>query len=159
MISEEGESNGKKRRRTCGDKKRKKDATVKTTLSRRVATTGKCLVPSLFRSHHQFGFREKHATTKQIHRLINQITIILENKKYCTCLFLDTEEAFDKVWDEGLLKTIKQHFPKQIFLLLKSYLNNRTYYVKVKDSLPNISEYVSVYHKEAYLVRFFVQTL
>lgn len=46
---------------------------------------------------HQFGFREKHATIEQVHRLYNQITTAMENKKYCTCLFLDVKKAFDKV--------------------------------------------------------------
>ncbi|XP_046828832.1 uncharacterized protein LOC124428615 [Vespa crabro] len=86
------------------------------------------------RQDHQFGYREKHATTEQVHRLINQITPATENKKYCASLFLDVGKAFDKVWHECLLKTIRQYLQVPIYLLLKSYLNNRTYYVKVKDS-------------------------
>lgn len=33
---------------------------------------------------HQFGFREKHSTIEQIHRVVNVINKVLENKKYCS---------------------------------------------------------------------------
>jgi hypothetical protein len=52
---------------------------------------------------YQFGFRNKHATIEQIHRLVNEIITTLENKQYCTALFMDIEKAFDKVNHEGLL--------------------------------------------------------
>ena len=50
------------------------------------------------------------------------------------------EKAFDKVWHAGLLETIKQHFPDSIHQLLKSYLSNRTFYVKVNDAYSDIQE-------------------
>jgi hypothetical protein len=39
-------------------------------------------------SHH-FGFRENHSTVQQIHRITNKIHEALENKEYCTSVFLD----------------------------------------------------------------------
>ncbi|VVC35140.1 Zinc finger, CCHC-type,Reverse transcriptase domain [Cinara cedri] len=51
----------------------------------------------------QFGFRAKHSTVHQVHRVIDAISTSLENKCYCTCAFLDISQAFDKVWHEGLL--------------------------------------------------------
>ncbi|XP_015437251.1 PREDICTED: RNA-directed DNA polymerase from mobile element jockey-like [Dufourea novaeangliae] len=44
------------------------------------------------------------------------ITEALEQKQYCTAIFLDIEKAFDKVWDE----------------------EDRTYYVKIQDSTSDI---------------------
>ncbi|GBP38523.1 Probable RNA-directed DNA polymerase from transposon BS [Eumeta japonica] len=38
---------------------------------------------------HQFGFRQKHATIEQIHRLTDTISHTLETKKYCSAVFLD----------------------------------------------------------------------
>jgi hypothetical protein len=38
---------------------------------------------------HQFGFRERHSTTHQVHRIINEISKILEEKKFCNAVFLD----------------------------------------------------------------------
>ncbi|CAK9820324.1 RNA-directed DNA polymerase from mobile element jockey [Anthophora plagiata] len=91
------------------------------------------LIPS-----HQFGFRNKHATIEQIHRLINEITHTPEHKQYCTALFVDIEKAFDKVWHEGLLHKIDQKFRKAYYKLIKSYLKQRTFFVKCQDECSDI---------------------
>lgn len=57
-------------------------------------------------SNHQFGFRSKHATIEQIHRIANKITVAMQTKKYCSAAFLDISQAFDKVWHDGLLYKI-----------------------------------------------------
>ncbi|XP_015433586.1 PREDICTED: RNA-directed DNA polymerase from mobile element jockey-like [Dufourea novaeangliae] len=66
------------------------------------------------------------------------ITEALEQKQYCTAIFLDIEKAFDKVWHEGLLYKIKLKFPTALYQLIKSYLEDRTYYVKIQDSTSDI---------------------
>lgn len=38
---------------------------------------------------HQFGFRQKHSTTEQVHRLVAKIHQEMEAKKYCSAAFLD----------------------------------------------------------------------
>ena len=82
---------------------------------------------------HQFGFRRKHATTEQVHRLTNVIIKALESNKYCTAEFLDISQAFDKVWHEGLLYKIKPLFPDSIYKILKSYLENRYFLIKYRE--------------------------
>ncbi|CAH2216481.1 jg25955, partial [Pararge aegeria aegeria] len=57
---------------------------------------------------HQFGFRPKHNTVEQIHRLVDVISRTLENKQYCSAAFIDIGQAFDKVWHDGLLYKIKK---------------------------------------------------
>jgi len=42
----------------------------------------------------QFGFRSKHATVEQIHRITNKITLVFEAGKYCSAVFLDISQAF-----------------------------------------------------------------
>ncbi|KMQ85369.1 reverse transcriptase, partial [Lasius niger] len=49
------------------------------------------LIPS-----HQFGFRNKHSTIEQVHRITNIIEKALEEKKICAAVFLDVAQAFDK---------------------------------------------------------------
>lgn len=78
---------------------------------------------------HQFGFRERHATTEQIHRIVNHINNVLEEKKFCSAAFLDITQAFDKVWHDGLLFKLKSHLPYNFYLLLMSYLKNRKFLV------------------------------
>ena len=83
---------------------------------------------------HQFGFRNKHSTIEQMHRLINEIIVALENTEYCTALFIDIEKTFDKINHESLLQTIRKQFPEQIHQLIKSYLSSRTFVIKIKDT-------------------------
>lgn len=46
---------------------------------------------------HQFGLRKQHSTIHQIHRLVDHIRKDLEDKQYCSAVFLDIKQAFDKV--------------------------------------------------------------
>lgn len=85
--------------------------------------------------HHQFGFRRHHLTIHQCHRLVNTIKESLEGKNVCASVFLDIEQAFDRVWHEGLLYKIKKRLPDQLYLTLKSYLTDRYFQVKYEDAL------------------------
>lgn len=87
---------------------------------------------------HQFGFREKHSTIEQIHRIVNRINLALEKKRYCSTVFLDINQAFDRVWHPGLLYKIKRILPQLYYLLLKSYLEERCFEVKFQDSISEL---------------------
>jgi len=39
--------------------------------------------------NHQFGFRHKHASIEQIHRIVKKISIDMDARRYCTAAFLD----------------------------------------------------------------------
>jgi hypothetical protein len=54
---------------------------------------------------HQFGFRQKHATIEQVHRITNVTNKALERNKYGTAAFLDISQDFDKVWHEQYFQT------------------------------------------------------
>jgi hypothetical protein len=43
-----------------------------------------CLIPA-----HEFGFRKRHSTIEQTHRVVQRIHEALENKQYCSAAFLD----------------------------------------------------------------------
>ena len=79
---------------------------------------------------HQFGFRKQHSTEEQIHRITHMISQTLEKKKYCSAVFLDIQQALDKVWHEGLLYKLKKILPYPYYSILKSYLSNRQFIVK-----------------------------
>ena len=87
---------------------------------------------------HQFGFRSKHGTPEQCHRVIKVITDSFENKKYCSAVFLDIQQAFDKVWHEGLLYKLKKLLPSTFYLFFLSYLKNRSFYVRVNNDFSKI---------------------
>ena len=87
------------------------------------------LIPS-----HQFGFREKHSTIEQVHRVTNKIEKALEEKKVCSAVFLDVAQAFDKVWHEGLLCKLSKLLPPSYCNLIKSFLTDRTFRVRQNDA-------------------------
>lgn len=82
---------------------------------------------------HQFGFRAKHSTIEQVHRITNIIEDTLENKMICSAVFLDVAKAFDKVWHKGLLTKISSVLPRNFCLLIKSYTEDRYFQVKYEE--------------------------
>lgn len=89
---------------------------------------------------HQFGFRKQHATTEQVHRVCSTIRCALEEKEYCAAAFLDVQQAFDRVWHTGLLCKIKMLLPHSFFHIIKSYIEDRIFYVKEEDSMSQFYE-------------------
>ena len=77
--------------------------------------------------NHQFGFRKKHSTIEQIHRVYNTIRNSLEAKQYCPTLYLDVSQAFDRVWTQGLLHKISNYLSDHHVRILESYLENRKF--------------------------------
>jgi hypothetical protein len=69
------------------------------------------------------------------HRIIHTIHQALEDKQYCTSVFLDVSQTFDKVWHARLLFKIKKVFPIQYFSLLKSYLSDREFRTRVNKDV------------------------
>lgn len=106
-------------------------------LSRRL---NKCLGTADVIPDHQFGFRYKHSTIEQVHRVCEKVRKALETKEYCSGVFLDVQQAFDKVWHEGLLYKLKRSLPHNMFLLLKSYIENRIFYVKINNATSSFYE-------------------
>lgn len=72
----------------------------------------------------QLGFRSRHLTMKQIKLLTNTIASLLENKQYCTTVFLDVMQAFDQVSHDGLLIKLKYILPQSNFTTCVTYFFN-----------------------------------
>jgi hypothetical protein len=71
--------------------------------------------------NHQFGFRQTHSTIEQMHRIVQRTNEALENKQYCSAAFLDSSQAFDKIWHTGLLYKLRWSLPLNYFLIIKSF--------------------------------------
>lgn len=54
-------------------------------------------------SDQQFGFRRQHGTPEQILPLVKEVTNDFENKEFWSAVFLDIQQAFDRVWHKDLL--------------------------------------------------------
>ena len=88
----------------------------------------------------QFGFRASHSCVQQLHRVVDTILDAFENKEVCHGVFLDTEKAFDRVWIQGLLVKLKPVLTDSIFRLMHSYLNNRTFAVRINESISPVRD-------------------
>lgn len=83
--------------------------------------------------NYQFGFRSEHSTVQQVHRVVSKVNYALENEMYCSALSLDVSQAFDRVWHLGLFYKLRNIFPHQLYLVLRSYLEDRFFFVRVQD--------------------------
>jgi len=97
----------------------------------KIATVNK-IIPDF-----QFGFKSKHSTIHQLHRVVDQISSAFESKQICIGIFLDIAQAFDRVWHPGLLFKLKSFLPAPYYLLIKSYLNQRTFVTKINGTFSN----------------------
>lgn len=87
----------------------------------------------------QFGFTQKHSTIHQLTRLHEFIVAGFEAKKHTVAAFLDFEKAFDKVWHTGLkFKLKKAGLPAYLYQILCSFLDNRTFHVRINTTKSNI---------------------
>lgn len=89
---------------------------------------------------YQFGFRQKHSTIDQVHRITDVIERALEEKQVCSAIFLDVAQAFDKVWHEGLIHKLNKVLPKQHADIITSYISDRTFRVKQEDEYSDLKE-------------------
>lgn len=81
----------------------------------------------------QFGFRSNHSTTQQLSRVVKHIKSNFNTKKSTGMVVMDIEKAFDSIWHDGLLhKMINLNIPVQIVKIIKSFLSNRSFFVKIK---------------------------
>ena len=82
----------------------------------------------------QFGFRAKHSTIEQLHRISSYIEKALEEKQFCNVVFLDVAQAFDKVWHSKVAFKLSKFLPGNHVQLIMSYLADRSFRVRFEDS-------------------------
>jgi hypothetical protein len=63
----------------------------------------------------------------------------LLTKRCLTHAFLDITQAFDKVWYTGLIYKLKLSLHLNYFLILKSYLQNRYYFIQIENEYAEFS--------------------
>lgn len=83
----------------------------------------------------QYGFRERHGTTQQLFRLADHIRHHANINKHTVQICLDLQQAFDKVWHQGLLhKMVQIDFPMPLIQLIANYMTNRSFSVRLGNS-------------------------
>lgn len=80
----------------------------------------------------QFGFRAGHSTVHQVKTITDYIHHNKLNRLSTGAAFIDIEKAFDSIWHDGLIfKMNKLDFPVYIQKIIHSFLQNRSFVVKV----------------------------
>jgi len=77
----------------------------------------------------QFGFRLRHGTPEQLHRVVNFILDGFHGKEYVVGAYLVIQQAFDRVWHAGLLHKLKELLNPQLYLIVKSFLHELSFKV------------------------------
>lgn len=84
----------------------------------------------------QHTFRPEHSTTTQLIDLLDNLTNNFNKCHQTATVFLDMAKAFDRVWQKELLHKLKvQNTPLPLIQLIKSFLEDRTFQIKVADKL------------------------
>lgn len=80
----------------------------------------------------QFGFLNKLSTQHALGKLQMNIDRGLNNRMATSFVSLDLKAAFDTVWHDGLIfKLGKLGFPASVIKLIKNFLHNRTFAVRI----------------------------
>ncbi|KAG6465903.1 hypothetical protein O3G_MSEX015484 [Manduca sexta] len=83
----------------------------------------------------QFGFKEQKSTIEALHTAIGIINIAKKTKKQTLAVSLDIQAAFDNAWWPALLNRLhKTNCPRNIYLLINNYINNRHVRMHFADS-------------------------
>ncbi|GFV41087.1 RNA-directed DNA polymerase from mobile element jockey [Trichonephila clavipes] len=91
-----------------------------------------------FINPNQYGFTRNLSTYHPLLGLTEKITAGFQRGRSTGAVFLDIQKAFDRVWVSGLIyKLITNNFPPALIHLINSYLVNRTFQVRVNDTLSN----------------------
>ncbi|GFV69687.1 RNA-directed DNA polymerase from mobile element jockey [Trichonephila clavipes] len=86
----------------------------------------------------QYGFTTKLSTLHPLLRLTEHISEGSQKKKSTGAVFLDIQKAFDRVWINGLtFKLISYNIPPPMIHLIHSYLTNRSFKVRINETLSN----------------------
>lgn len=88
-------------------------------------------------SNAQFCFRINHFSLHKVHRIVDNIASSLEQNYFCSSVFLDVTQAFDRVRHDGLLYKLL-FLPIPLFLTLKSFLSNRFFVIRCEDEYSNM---------------------
>ncbi|PJE77995.1 hypothetical protein CI610_03074 [invertebrate metagenome] len=84
----------------------------------------------------QSGFRKGRSTLDPLLRLTSDIKKGLNLKRSTLAVFLDLEKAYDLIWHDGLLVSLKNHgITGNIFKFVSSFLKNRKIQVRIHDTL------------------------
>ena len=86
-------------------------------------------------SHRQAGFRRGSCTEDQLLKLTQEIQDGFQEGKHTAAIFVDLQQAYDRVWRKGLLtKMIDLGIHGKLYRWIKFFLTDRTIMTKVNNA-------------------------
>ena len=86
--------------------------------------------------HSQAGFRRGCRTEDQLFRLTQNVIDGFQNKKDTTAIFIDLQQAYDRIWRKGLLiKMQKMGIDGKMLSWVQAFLTNRTIQTRFEGAL------------------------
>ncbi|GFY08588.1 probable RNA-directed DNA polymerase from transposon X-element [Trichonephila clavipes] len=102
----------------------------------------------------QHGFRKETSTCHQLLRATNIIISGFNNHATTGGIFLDVENAFDRLWHNGLIfKMINLNYPPYLIHTISDYLHNRTFQVKIQATISKIGHIQAGSPRDPYSAR------
>lgn len=93
---------------------------------------------------HQFGFQPGCSTLHPIAKVITDISKGLNNGRPTLAALIDLQSAFDVIWQKGLIfKMHKLKFEPHMIKIVKSFLQNRKFFVKFQNSTSSIKNIIA----------------
>lgn len=87
----------------------------------------------------QHSFRPNHSTTTELLKLTDEIVININKNTKTAVVSLNIEKLFDKIWHSGLIyKFIYMKIQNWLTNILKSFLSDRSFQIKINDTLSTI---------------------
>ena len=87
-------------------------------------------------SQAQAGFRTKSRTEDQLFRLTQRILDGFQKQHQTTAVFIDLQQAYDRVWRKGLfVKMQNMGIKGKLYRWIKSFLSDRLIQTNINDSL------------------------
>ena len=87
-------------------------------------------------NNHQAGFRTGQRTEDQLFRLTQRVIDGFQEGKQTTAIFVDLQQAYDRVWRKGLLsKMMKTGIHGKLYKWIKYFLTDRTIQSKVNNGI------------------------
>lgn len=83
----------------------------------------------------QTAFQKGKCINHCVLALVEDVIKGFNSLSYTAAVFLDVKKAFDSVWHTGLLYKISKYLSPSLTILIASYLQNRTFQVKIDGSL------------------------
>ena len=86
----------------------------------------------------QTAFQKGRSVNHNLLALVEDVTKAFNTQSYTSAIFLDVQKAFDKVWHKGLLHKLKSCLPKALTCIIASFLESRTFQVKMDGALSSV---------------------